>query len=271
MFFYLSKIIWMFVQPTVILCALNLACAILIIKRPSKRRKRVGLVALGLFICCAIFPFGTNLIVILENRFPARTMESLEPPDGIIVLSGAESASLSVARKQLNLNEAAERLLAFALLAHRFPNAELVFTGSSGALFPSAATADKIAEQVFGHAGIPSGRIRFERSARNTFENAQYSFQLVQPTPQQRWLLITSASHMPRAMGAFRQQGWEVIPFPVDFKTLGTVSWRPSANVAYNFVQLDRAVHEWLGLLAYRATGKSSAFFPKSAGFPLSG
>ena len=261
MFFYLSKILWVFMQPSLLLVILNLVCVILLLRQPCRRRRNACLGAMGLFLCFSLFPVGNNLFVTLENRFPPLAVKSLNP-DGIIVLSGAEDTLLTQHRQQLSLNEGAERLLGFALLAHEFPNAELVFTGSTGALLGSSVTADQIAEQVTQTLGIPSDRIRFERRARNTYENARLSFELVQPTANQRWVLITSASHMPRAVGAFRSQDWDVIPFPVDYKTVGSYRWLPSPAVGYNLARLDRATHEWVGLLAYWLTGKTSAFFP---------
>ena len=88
---------------------------------------------------------------------------------------------------------------------------------------------------------------------------------LVDPKPGQRWLLVTSAWHMPRAMAAFRKAGFQVEPWPVDYRTAG---WSdafhlfPFESPAQGLRQLDLAVHEWLGLLAYRLSGRSDDAFP---------
>jgi uncharacterized SAM-binding protein YcdF (DUF218 family) len=102
-----------------------------------------------------------------------------------------------------------------------------------------------------------------ENRSRNTAENAAFSKALVAPKPGERWLLVTSAMHMPRAIGAFREAGFPVEAYPVDYQTNG---WQDLRNVfgslSGGLGQLDGALHEWIGLIAYRLTGKSSALFP---------
>jgi len=81
--------------------------------------------------------------------------------------------------------------------------------------------------------------------------------QLVKPMANERWVLITTGWHMPRAVGVFCQVGWDVIPYPVDFATLpgylGAVEW----DFAKHLSSLKMAIKEWIGLSAYRFTGKS--------------
>jgi len=105
-------------------------------------------------------------------------------------------------------------------------------------------------------------RVLFEDRARNTYENALYSKRLASPAPGERWLLVTSAAHMPRSVGVFRQVGWPVVPYPVDYETEGEfrILIRPDAALRWN--EFDRAVKEWVGLLAYWLSGRSSAPFP---------
>ena len=70
------------------------------------------------------------------------------------------------------------------------------------------------AERFLAAMGVPSGRTTFEARSRNTSENAMLTRDLVSPKPGERWLLVTSAFHMPRAMGAFRHAGFDVIAWP---------------------------------------------------------
>jgi uncharacterized SAM-binding protein YcdF (DUF218 family) len=86
----------------------------------------------------------------------------------------------------------------------------------------------------------------------------------VQPQPGQRWLLVTSANHMPRAMGAFRKAGFTVEPWPVDYRTADKYDRylmfeAPSEGLR----RLELAVHEWIGLIAYRLMGRSDELFPR--------
>jgi uncharacterized SAM-binding protein YcdF (DUF218 family) len=104
-----------------------------------------------------------------------------------------------------------------------------------------------------------------EDRSRNTKENAAFSFAIASPAPGERWLLVTSAWHMPRSVGVFRGAGFEVTAYPVDFRTVA------SRNLVVPFVamseglrRMDVATREWIGLIAYYATGRTDTFLPSS-------
>jgi uncharacterized SAM-binding protein YcdF (DUF218 family) len=123
-------------------------------------------------------------------------------------------------------------------------------------------TEAQVAEPYFLKSGISPQRLVLENKSRNTAENASYTKQLIDPLPNENWLLITSAYHMPRAMGVFCQQNWQVIPYPVDHQTT-EVKYSPSRYSLINHAdQLVMASHEWLGLLAYYLTGKTQQLLP---------
>jgi uncharacterized SAM-binding protein YcdF (DUF218 family) len=96
---------------------------------------------------------------------------------------------------------------------------------------------------------IDPARVVIEPHSRNTHENAVFATAALEPKPLERWLLVTSASHMPRAIGTFRQNSFPVEPWPVHDQGEG----RPAYQIAE---------HEWLGLIAYRLLGRSSELFP---------
>jgi uncharacterized SAM-binding protein YcdF (DUF218 family) len=102
-----------------------------------------------------------------------------------------------------------------------------------------------------------------ERRSRNTYENAEFSKVLVSPKSGERWLLVTSAHHMPRSVGIFRKVGFEVEPYPVDWRTgrRGDLL-KFSDHFAERLALVDTAAREWMGLVAYWITGKTSEFFP---------
>jgi uncharacterized SAM-binding protein YcdF (DUF218 family) len=111
--------------------------------------------------------------------------------------------------------------------------------------------------------GIPASRIELEGASRNTHENAVFTRELVRPKPGERWLLVTSAHHMPRSVGSFRRAGFAVEPYPVDWRTRGAPDLaRPFGIAAGGLARTDVAVREWVGLLVYWLTGRSSALFP---------
>src|SRR4029079_5186358 len=97
----------------------------------------------------------------------------------------------------------------------------IVFAGGSGSLFGNRPDEAQFASRLWQSLGIGASRIELENASRNTFENATMTKALVQPEPGQRWLLVTSAFHMPRAVGCFRRAGFAVEPYPVDWQTGG--------------------------------------------------
>ena len=149
-------------------------------------------------------------------------------------------------------------------LARKYPDALLVYTGGSSSLLRQQYKAADVAKDHYTTHGPEPEKVMYERSARNTWENAKNSLELVEPKLKTPWVLVTSAFHMPRAVGVFCRVGWPVIAYPVDYKTPPALQIRPGFNLADNIIDLDQAIHEWLGLLAYRLSGKTANIFPDS-------
>jgi uncharacterized SAM-binding protein YcdF (DUF218 family) len=213
------------------------------------------------FVLIASLPLGVWMLLPLEDRF-AGPQPLPDAVDGIIVLGGSSSLSLSIARNQVVLNGNAERLTMFATLARRYPEARLVFTGGSNSLLARPEREADIALRLFTELGLDPARVRLERQSRNTWENAVNTHQLVKPKALETWLLITSARHIPRAMGSFRKAGWRVTPVPVDYRTTGRVGRFLHWNLFAGLKTLRLALHEWIGLAVYRALDRSNAVFP---------
>ncbi len=175
---------------------------------------------------------------------------------------GVISPEKSVARGQVSLDEAAERLTEAVELARRYSTARIVFAGGNADSFPGPSEAD-FAGIFLESLGVARDRIAVETQSRSTAENAVFSKRLIAPKPGERWLLITSAMHMPRAIGAFRQAGFPVEAYPVDYQTGGWEDlWVFSGSLMGGIGRTDTAVHEWLGLFAYRITGRIPVLFP---------
>ncbi len=83
---------------------------------------------------------------------------------------------------------------------------------------------------------------------------------MIEPRPGARWLLVTSAFHMPRAIACFRAIGFPVTAFPVDFKYLQRE--KIGFDFASGLADLDLAAHEWGGLVASRMLGRTLAWTP---------
>ena len=260
MFFYLSKIFWFFIDPgNLLLMALCLGTVLIYRRRDKFGRWLLSFTAL-MAVIIATVPIGRNLLVVLENRFPV--VQTL--PDkvhGIIVLGGVVDEVVTKARGQISMGAAVERLTNFAALSKQYPNAKLLFTSGSGKLLSQDIKEGELVGPLLVDLGVDIERLIIENQSRNTYENALLSKQLVQPLAGEAWVLITSAFHMPRSVGVFRQAGWDVIPFPVDFHLKGDFDLAPSFDLLGGINSLSRAFHEWLGLLFYWLTDKTDVFF----------
>jgi uncharacterized SAM-binding protein YcdF (DUF218 family) len=262
MFFVFSKVLWFFAAPMNILLLAALIGAVLSAGGAARLGRRMALLSIGALLLIGILPLGDWLIEPLEDRFPPAPAD-LAAPYGIIVLGGAIDPELGEARKQVILVDGATRLTEGVSLARRFPQARLVYTGGSNSLTPSDYSEAHDAGQLLTALGVDPARIELEKRSRNTDENARFTRDLVHPEPSQVWLLVTSAYHMPRSMELFRKAGFNVVAYPVDYHSHGgAADWRLNHETSHGLHLFDVALHEWIGLIAYRISGKMDSFFP---------
>ena len=262
MFFPLSKLLGFFAIPSNLVVSIGALGLLLLPTRFARAGRALAFASLIVLAILGLSPVGNALIIPLEERFP-RWDATRAAPDGIIVLGGAISPDVSSARDEVALNEAAERLTVAAELARRYPDARIVFSGGSGALIYDEDAEAPLALRLLESLGIPRARITLEDRSRNTVENAVLSKAIAQPKPGERWLLVTSAHHLPRAVGVFRKAGFPVEAYPVDWRTRGPEdALRPFASVGDGLRRSDTAVREWVGLAVYWLTGRSSELFP---------
>lgn len=215
----------------------------------------------GLFLCAGVLPLPEVGLRVLEDRF-ARPRPMPAAVDGIVLLGGTIDAAVSESRGTPSLGGSAARVLGFVELAQRYPSARLVFSGGTGTLFRDGPReADQI-RPVLETLGLEMDRITFERESASTWENARETAALVAPGAGETWLLVTSARHMPRAVGAFRKAGWNVTAYPVDYRTEEAGEGRYSADMTSRLRLADQLVHELVGLVYYRLAGYSTALFP---------
>jgi len=260
--FVVGKLLTVLMLPT----ALMVECLLLGL---LLRRRRVGRTLLAVSVAglaaCLVLPVGSWAIRPLEDRFPAVTALPGQV-DGIVVLGGAIDDLTSRDRDTPTLTSAANRMTTFVWLARHYPNARLVFTGGSGDIVQGVSNEAKYARILLcDQLGLPPDRITFEDRSRTTWENAVYTAALVRPKPGERWVLLTSASHLPRAVGVFRKVGWTVLPWPVGYQSRDNIS-AMAQSMGQKLAVLDWAVHEWIGLVTYRLRGWTSALFPAPEG-----
>jgi len=263
MFFLLAKILGFFALPSNILITLALIGVVLTGTRFARAGRRLAITAVILLALAGLSPLANAIILPLEQRFPPWDA-SRGAPTGIISLGGALDTVVSPARGEVALNEAAERMTAIAELARRFPQARIVFSGGSDRIILAGVSEASLAERLFISFGIAKERITLEDKSRDTLENARFTRDIVQPKPSERWLLVTSAHHMPRSVGVFRAAGFAVEAFPVDYRTRGAIDMlRPFSNLGDGLRRIDTAMREWVGLLIYRLSGRTEELFPK--------
>lgn len=257
--FVLSKIVWPLLAPSTWLAALVLLATVGAWAGRWRLVRRALTIALVLFLPLVAVPAGAWLLRPLEDRFPPAKLP--DKVDGIIVLGGSFRTDLSRDRNAPQVNEYSERIFELLALARRYPSAQIVFTGGNASILPDDGTEAEIAGALLESIGFDMTRIRLEAESRNTYENALYVRRLVEPAAGETWLLVTSAQHMPRAVGCFRRAGFPVVPVPVDYQTR-RVSEPFSLAFSGNLRMLDAAFREWVGLVAYRLMDRTDALLP---------
>jgi len=257
----LSKLLWAVLAPESLLLLLLLAGTGLLFTSWKKIGRVLLIIAVMGYVTVAVLPVDQWLIRPLEERFSSCRQFTGEV-QGVILLGGAEETKITVSRKSPSLNGSAERLIEFQSLAQRLPKARLAYTGGGY----SRELADVVTgKSVLKSMGLDLERVVIEDLSLNTFQSAHYLKEIVQPAEDRSWLLVTSAYHIPRAMGAFRKAGWNVVAYPVDYRS--TVSdttvlgYHPDAMGL-----LSVAVKEWVGLAAYYMMGRTAEFFPEQVG-----
>ena len=262
MFYFVSKIVWFFLTPSNALLTLALVGVALAWTRYATLGWRLTAGALVALLAAGLLPVGNVLMLPLEDRFPA-FVDDGAPIAGVVVLGGTFDTEATNVHGQMALNETGERIVALGDLARRYPNAKIVYAGGGSEFTPDATAEATLLENTIGELGLERGRVFYERRSLNTFQNAVYAKDLAAPKAGERWLLVTSAFHMPRSIGVFRAAGFDVVAYPVDFRTVGATSMlRPFAFASEGLRRTDIAAKEWIGLGAYYVSGRTEAFFP---------
>lgn len=253
--FLISKLVAWLTMPVCWVVLLQLLAVLRMRQRPLVARQLV-LGAMALLLLGGWAPLPDMLLRNLERQYPEPPTPPISQYAGVLVLGGAlESAYVSEGTTEPQLNSAAERLTSVLPLLRLSPDLAVVFTGGEGELFGKGLTEADRAHRFFLQQGLDIHRIRFESRSRNTYENAVFTAQSEGVEPTKPWILMTSASHMPRALAVFRKQGWNVTPYSVDFRAGLATPWT-QYDYAGSQSKWEIAVREYLGMLGYRLTGR---------------
>ncbi len=262
LFFILSKLAWGILSPINLIVMMMSIGTLFLIFNKVVLAKLYLIPTMLLTTALLIYPISDYLMHPLETRFQ-KPKELPQNIDGIIVLGGGEERKLSLDWKTAEMGAGGDRFIAAAILAKAYPSSPILFSGGSGLLNKSYSRDDvKIAEQLLTAVGINKQRLIIESRSRNTYENFSFLSPLL-PEKSGQYLLVTSAFHMPRAMGIARKQGVNVIPYPVDYRSNSTAFRQYDFNLFEHLKVLEPAWREWVGLTVYYWTGKTTSWFPE--------
>lgn len=259
MFFYLSKVLWFFVQPLNLVIFLLLA-GLVAAMFGRRRLATAGSVLAVLILALSTWTeLGAIMISPLEDRFPMPPLP--QRVDGIIVLGGGFEGAINAVRGGYEINGAGDRIVEAAVLARRFPTAKIAISGGTVQMLVKGEGDADSGPRLLTALGVTGDRLILENKSRNTYENAVLTKELVAPKPGETWLLVTSAYHMPRATALFDKAGFPTVPWPVDYMTPGTESI--GSFPADNGLEVTTtAIREWIGLVAYWLSGRIDRLFP---------
>lgn len=257
MSFYLSKILWEIFNPLntiVILFIFSFVSSIINLNLISKFLKILGLL---FFIIFGILPTGSYLNYILEKDFFYNN-ELSSDIKGMVILSGATNPYLTKEHQKVSLGGSVERLTESIQIIKNNPSIKIIFSGGPAYInHPNLNDSDS-AKIFFSQMGVDISKIIFEDNSRNTYENILFSKEIAKPKIDEKWIVITSASHMRRTINVSNKLNWKLIPYPTDFNVGKKFKFNISYNFLQNFNHSNKAVHEWVGLVYYYLLGKTN-------------
>lgn len=218
-------------------------------------RNFLSLIALIGFIIF-LFPVPDLLIHNLEYKYNSHEILPHEI-DGIITTGGVD-AKISIKKGKIQLNNQAECLTEAIVISKKYPNCKIVYAGGSSSLIDQETKSADAAKLFFESNIINSDRIIYEKYSRGTYEKIRNCYELIQPSPLEKWILITPAWRMQRTVEVCNQLGWSVIPVPVDYRS--DISFYNTMNFDRSLQLMTISLKEYIGILAYRLTGRSSKY-----------
>ncbi|MDC3056454.1 YdcF family protein [Pelagibacteraceae bacterium] len=260
MSFYLSKILWLILNPFNIFIFVTLLSIFLYFVKLRRLSLIIFLINFVFIAFISFLPIGSHLIYNIEKEYHSY----IKPPDqvdGILILGGATNALLYNEYDQISLNGSSERLVESVFIIKKFDKAKVIFSGGSGILNRPDFNHAQVAKSFYKKIGIEIDKIIFEDNSRNTYENIIYSKKIANPKKNENWLLITSAMHMKRALLIADKNNWELIPYAVDFKNIKEFKLIPNLDLLSNLNSFQQGSHECLGLVFYYLMGRTDKVF----------
>ncbi len=246
MFFFLSKVLYYLVMP--LTWVILLIIVSFFVKR-KKFRKSLQILGFTLFLFISN-PFLSNLI---QRQWEVKPSHLTGKIKTAVVLSGMINYEIDIPN-QIQLNQHADRIIETIRLYHKGMIEEIIISGGSGSiLFPENVESETL-KVIAMDLGVKESDIRIDTQSNNTYENAIFTKALLRPDEQ--ILLITSSSHMRRAVACFRKQQINFVSYPVDYRAQGIrftpEQFIPSPTAITTWHSI---VKEWIGFVVYKLMG----------------
>ena len=260
MTFFLSKFLWFLFNPFNCILFLLFLSLVFNFFKFLKFSKIILYFTFLFFFIAGALPTGSYLLYLLEKNYHNK-VNLPEKVEGILILSGATSPFLTKEYDQIALNGSVERLTESIQLMKKYPKAKVFFAGGSGSIdFPDLNHSD-VAKKFYESLDVNTKNIFFDKKSRNTYENIVFAKKKFNPNINEKWILITSAFHLKRAISIGEKLGWELIPYATDYKLPKKFKWKLSFDFFNNLGSLQHSSHEWVGIISYYLMGRSSKIF----------
>ncbi len=279
MFFIASKLFGVLLNPLILVFLFMLAACVCF--RKPRVAKTCLCCALLLFMVFGAAPFSDMLGGALENTYPvlslndlkcrlerglerghpirseeAGKMPALQQYDAVVVLTGVVLLRISTFDR-IEFNDGAERILTGMQLVQQGIARNLIIAGGSGDLLGQNPSEARLLKRFALNFGIPEEQIMIDPNSRNTHENAVNVSALMKKHDISRIILVTSAMHLPRAMGCFKKLGIEPLPYGVDYHFFSSPDYDLSVILPkwWAFRNSARVLHEYAGIVMYSLAG----------------
>lgn len=261
MFFIASKILGVLVAPLNALLIVAALAVGLLFTRFSRLARWLLVFCMIPLILVGFTRIADLPLIWLEERY--QSPEPLTDIAGIIVLGGGIGVTGYNHPQDYYIGSWADRLTTGLALKTRFPQARLIYSGGSAKLGASNGTEANAAEKLVVDLYGDNRGMEPENLSRNTWENGVETLKMIGPSvAPEKWMLVTSAWHMERAMGVYRKLGFVPVAYPTDYKAAKPEFPYLADSAVDQWDKFSLAVRELIGLLAYRM---SDRWAPESA------
>jgi uncharacterized SAM-binding protein YcdF (DUF218 family) len=247
--FIVKKIVSPFLVPPGVFVVLLLLSSAWFFRRKSRKASAVNFFLAFLFWVASVAPVSDAVLRGLEAEFSL----PVNPEGDVIVLLGGGAYDVVPDFSGIGApsGEMMGRIITAVRLQRRL---HIPIVVSGGAVFKDRKAEAPIVKRFLVDLGVPEQKIITEEKSRDTIENARYTVKICEAKRYSRPLLVTSASHMKRAVLSFRNAGMEVTPFPSGFKALGRerYGWEDFLPDPNELKKVSTAMREYIGLLYYR-------------------